>query len=208
MSTLRVEAPQPLQHRSYSRPTIALVAGGLGIYWGQFDGLLDTLRQSSATIASRLTLMGADVEDFGFISDPAEGQMAADRIRSANPDLLVLFVSTYMTSAQVLPLFKYVGAPVLLVCLQPGPSMDHETFGTGDWLGYAGSAGLPEMCVAQERLGMSARSMSGHLGDERAWSKIERWVRAAKVVSNLRRGRFGLMGHLYPGMFEDRKSVV
>ncbi|MFV0405912.1 MAG: arabinose isomerase [Propioniciclava sp.] len=203
-----VQAPGSLERRSYRRPKLALAAGGLGVYWGQFDGLLDTLKRSAAQITTRLTDLGANVEHFGFISDPAEGQAVADKVRASDPDLVVLFVSTYMTSAQVLPLFKYGGAPVLLLCLQPTSSMDHENFGTGDWLAYAGSAGLPEMCVALERLNLPARSVSGHLDDPRAWAKIARWVRAATVVANLRRGRFGLLGHLYPGMFDIATNIT
>ncbi|MFV0453004.1 MAG: arabinose isomerase, partial [Propioniciclava sp.] len=203
-----VQAPAPLERRSHRRPRLALVAGGLGVYWGQFDGLLDALKRSSATIIERLTTLGADVDDFGFISDPAEGQSVAEAVRRSDPDLVICFVSTYMTSAQVLPVFSSAGAPILLVCLQPTASMDHENFGTGDWLAYAGSAGLPEMAVALERLGLPARSVSGHLEDERAWAKIARWVRAAGVVANLRRGRFGLLGHLYPGMFDIATNIT
>lgn len=198
----RKARPQP------TRPRVALVAGGLGVYWGQFEQLLPRLRESARIIAERMTGMGADVEDFGFVSDPVEGAAAAERIRVSNPDLIVLFVSTYMPSAQVLPIFRDGGAPVLLLCMQPGPSMDHATFGTGDWLGYAGSAGLPEMGVALERLQLPIRSITGHLGDERAWAKLARWIRAIGVVANLRRGRFGLLGHLYPGMFDIQSNIT
>lgn len=193
---------------SFRRPKVALVSGGLGAYWGQFDQLLPTLRNSARVIADRLTTAGANVEDFGFVSNPVDGAITAEKIRVANVDLVVLFVSTYMTSAQVLPIFKYGGAPVLLLCLQPGPSMDHDRFGTGDWLAYAGSAGLPELGVALERIGLPVRSVSGHLLDERAWAKIERHIRAAGVVANLRHGRFGLLGHLYPGMFDIASNIT
>jgi len=203
-----VVAPKPLARVSYARPKIALVSGGLGVYWGQFDGLLDTVKRSASTIASRMESFGADVTDHGVVSDPQDGGRAADQIRRSDPDLVVLFVSTYMTSAQVLPIFKYAGAPILLVCLQPGRSMDHENFGTGDWLGFAGSAGLPEMCVALERLGQKPRSVSGYLDDDRAWAKIGRYVRAAGVIANLRRGRYGLLGHLYPGMFDIASNIT
>lgn len=203
-----VTAPEPLSRVAYSTPKVALVSGGLGVYWEQFDGLLDTVRASASTIAERIGTIGATVTDVGVVSDPVEGAAAADRIRRADVDLIVLFVSTYMTSAQVLPIFRYGGAPVLLVCLQPGRSMDHGSFGTGDWLGYAGSAGLPEMCVALERLGLPARSVSGYLDDERAWTKIGRWIRAAGVMANLRRGRYGLLGHLYPGMFDIASNIT
>lgn len=45
-------------------------------------------------------------------------------------------------------------------------------------------------------------SVSGHLEDERAWQRIGRWIRSAGVRSVLRHGRHGLMGHLYPGMYD------
>ena len=208
LTAFPVVAPPPLTQATYGRQKVALVSGGLGVYWGQFEDLLPTLQKSAAVIADRITAIGADVEDFGFISGPAEGVVVAERVRTAGPDLIVLFVSTYMPSAQVLPLFKYGGAPVLLLCLQPGSSMDHDNFGTGEWLSFAGSAGLPEMCVALERLGSPARSVSGYLDDERAWSKITRYVRATAVVSNLRRARFGMLGHLYPGMFDIASNIT
>jgi L-arabinose isomerase len=190
------------------RPRVALVSGGLNAYWNQFEELLPTLSASAQAIAAKLAELGGDVTDFGFASTPVQGAEIADRIRAGRPDLIVLFVSTYMTSAQVLPIFRDGGAPVLLVTMQPTTSMDHERFGTGDWLSYAGSAGLPEMCVALERLGMPARSVSGYLDDDRAWSKIARYMRAASVVASLRRARFGLLGNLYPGMFDIASNIT
>jgi L-arabinose isomerase len=80
--------------------------------------------------------------------------------------------------------------------------MDHETFDTGAWLAYCGACPLPEMANAFERAGVEFRSVSGYLEDERAWARIERWVRAAGVRGALRHGRHGLMGHLYPGMLD------
>ena len=52
------------------------------------------------------------------------------------------------------------------------------------------------------RLGIEFRSVSGYLEDERAWTKISRWIKAAGVRGALRTGRHGLMGHLYPGMLD------
>ncbi|MBX6769506.1 MAG: L-fucose/L-arabinose isomerase family protein, partial [Actinomadura rubrobrunea] len=94
------------------------------------------------------------------------------------------------------------GAPVLLINLQPTESMDHASFDTGQWLAYCGACPLPEMANAFLRCGVPFRSVSGYLEDERAWAKIARWVRAAGVRAALRRGRHGLMGHLYPGMLD------
>jgi L-arabinose isomerase len=80
--------------------------------------------------------------------------------------------------------------------------MDHASFGTGEWLAYCGCCPLPEVANAFERCGIPFRSVSGYLADERAWERIGRWARAAAVRKGLRDGRHGLMGHLYPGMYD------
>ncbi|GAA3713036.1 L-fucose/L-arabinose isomerase family protein [Streptomyces tremellae] len=184
------------------RPRVGLVAGGLGAYWPQFPDLLPQLRKSAARVAERMGAFDAEVVDAGFVSDAQEGATAAEKLRAADCDLIVGFLTTYMTASMLVPVAQRSGAPVLLVNLQPTPSMDHATFDTGQWLAYCGACPLPEMANAFERVGVPFRSVSGHLEDERAWDRIGRWIRAAGVRSVLRHGRHGLMGHLYPGMYD------
>jgi L-arabinose isomerase len=100
------------------------------------------------------------------------------------------------------PIAQRSGAPVLLINLQPTESMAHATFDTGQWLAYCGACPLPEMANTFLRLGIDFRSVSGYLADERAWTRIARWIAAAGVRGALRTGRHGLMGHLYPGMLD------
>ena len=184
------------------QPKVGLVAGGLGAYWPQFPGLLPQLRESARVVSERISAMDACVTDVGFISDAEEGAKAAEVLRQAGCDLIVCFLTTYMTASMVAPIAQRSGAPVLLINLQPSPAMDHATFDTGQWLAYCGACPLPEMANAFTRLGVPFRSVSGYLGDERAWARITRWIKAAAVRGALRHGRHGLMGHLYPGMLD------
>ncbi|MFJ2212058.1 arabinose isomerase [Streptomyces sp. NPDC101062] len=184
------------------KPRIGLVAGGLGAYWPQFPDLLPQLRSSAARVTERMREFDAEVVDVGFISDAREGAEAAEKLRAADCDLIVGFLTTYMTATMLVPVAQRSGAPVLLINLQPSPAMDHASFDTGKWLAYCGACPLPEMANAFERVGVPFRSVSGHLEDERAWGRIGRWIRAAGVRSVLRGGRHGLMGHLYPGMYD------
>ncbi len=181
---------------------VGLVAGGLGAYWPQFPDLLPQLRRSAERVAERMRALGADVVDAGFVSDAQEGAAAAETLRAAGCDLIVGFLTTYMTATMLVPVAQRSGAPVLLLNLQPTESMDHANFDTGQWLAYCGACPLPEMANAFLRCGIAFRSVSGYLEDERAWTRIGRWVRAAGVRAALRRGRHGLMGHLYPGMLD------
>lgn len=191
-----------LQRTAARRTRVGLVAGGLGAYWPQFPTLLPQLQASARRVSERMTALDCDVTDAGFISDAQEGDKAAEVLRLAGCDLIVCFLTTYMTASMVAPIAQRSGAPVLLINLQPSPAMDHATFGTGEWLAYCGACPLPEMANAFTRLGVSFRSVSGYLDDERAWARITQWIRAAGVRGALRHGRHGLMGHVYPGMLD------
>jgi L-arabinose isomerase len=198
----------PLVAARPARPVVGLVAGGLGAYWPQFPELLPTLRVSAQIVSERLKSFDADIVDVGFISDATEAAAAAEKLRAAGCDLVVMFMTTYMTSSMVVPIGQRANAPLLLLNLQPTESMDHATFDTGKWLAYCGACPLPEVANAFERCGIPFRSVSGHLADERAWRRIERWVRGASVSRVLRTGRHGLMGHLYPGMLDVATDIT
>ena len=181
---------------------IGLVAGGLGAYWPQFPALLPQLQGSARRVSQRLAALDCEVVDVGFISDAQEGAAAAERLRVADCDLIVGFLTTYMTATMLAPVAQRSGAPVLLLNLQPTEAMDHASFDTGAWLAYCGACPVPEMANTFRRFGLDFRSVSGYVEDERAWTRIERWVKAAGVRAALRHGRHGLMGHLYPGMMD------
>jgi L-arabinose isomerase len=184
------------------RTRVGLVAGGLGAYWPQFPGLLPQLQQSARRVSERIRAMDCDLTDAGFISGAEDGARAAEVLRAAGCDLIICFLTTYMTASMVVPIAQRSGAPVLLINLQPTEAMDHATFDTGQWLAYCGACPLPEMANAFTRCGVPFRSVSGYLDDERAWRKITSWIMAAGVRGALRHGRHGLMGHLYPGMLD------
>ena len=146
--------------------------------------------------------MDAEVIDVGFVSDAQAAVLAAEKLRLADTDLTVIFITTYLTSSMVLPIAQRVGAPVLIIDLQPSEKMDHAIFDTGKWLAYCGQCSVPEIGNVFRRAGIEFRSVSGHLRDENSWRRISQWIKAANVRARLRHARHGLMGHLYPGMLD------
>ena len=181
---------------------IGLVAGGLGTYWPQFPGLLPQLQESARYVSERFERLDAEVIDVGFISDAQEGVAAAERLRQGDCDLIVMFLTTYLTSSMVLPIAQRSNTPVLVIDLQPTEKMDHATFDTGLWLAYCGQCPVPEVGNVFRRAGIPFRSVSGWLRQESAWDRIEQWIRAARIRAALRHARHGLMGHVYPGMLD------
>lgn len=198
------EAPasalQPFRTRRRTR--IGLVSGGLGAYWPQFPELLGQLEQSARYVTDRFTELDAEVVDAGFVSDAQEAGGAAEKLRVADCDLIVIFLATYLTSSMVLPIAQRAKTPGLVIDLQPTEKMDHATYDTGDWLAYCGQCPVPEVANVFRRAGIPFRSVSGYLRQDSAWERINHWVHAAGVRARLRTARHGLMGHLYPGMLD------
>lgn len=184
------------------RTRIGLVAGGLGTYWPQFPGLLPQLQESARFVSERFQEMDADVIDVGFISDAQEGAIGAEALRGADCDLIVMFLTTYLTSSMVLPIAQRSHTPVLVIDLQPTEKMDHASFDTGQWLAYCGQCPVPELGNVFRRASIPFRSVSGYLRQESAWRRIEQWINAAHIRAALRHARHGLMGHVYPGMLD------
>lgn len=191
-----------LPPRARRKTRIGLVAGGLGAYWPQFPQLLPQLRESTAYVVGRFEQLNGEVVDVGFVSDAQEATRAAEQLRVADCDLIVMFITTYLTSSMVLPIAQRAKTPVLVIDLQPTEKMDHGIFGTGEWLAYCGQCSIPEIGNVFRRADIPFRSVSGYLRQESAWHRIEQWVRAADVRAALRNARHGLMGHLYPGMLD------
>ena len=134
-----------LQPKVRRRTRIGLVAGGLGTYWPQFPGLLPQLQESARYVSERFREMDAEVTDVGFVSDAREGAAVAEQLRRADCDLIVLFLTTYLTSSMVLPIAQRSNTPVLVIDLQPTEKMDHASFDTGAWLAYCGQCPVPEV---------------------------------------------------------------
>ena len=89
---------------------IGLVAGGLGAYWPQFPGLLPQLQASARRVCERLSGLDCEVVDVGFISDAQQGAAAAEKLRLADCDLIIGFLTTYMTATMLVPVAQRSGA--------------------------------------------------------------------------------------------------
>ncbi|HYI34895.1 MAG TPA: arabinose isomerase, partial [Glaciibacter sp.] len=143
--SLRQPVKELLTPKQRRRTRIGLVSGGLGAYWPQFPGLLPQLQDSARYVTDRFSRLDADVIDAGFVSDASEAQAAAEKLRVADCDLIVIFLATYLTSSMVLPIAQRSNTPVLVLDLQPTEAMDHASFDTGAWLAYCGQCPVPEV---------------------------------------------------------------
>src|SRR4029079_19726730 len=195
--------PAGLEARPAPRARVGVFGIGLEAYWAQFDGLLERIQGYQRRVEERVAALGAEVVSSGLV-DTAEGaREAGDRFARGQVDLVLCHAVTYATSRQALRAVQAAKAPVVLLGLQPAPTLDYANTGTGEWLANCAACCVPELAGAFTRARIPYDTVAGTIDDdERAWAKIAAWVRAAGVARALRRSRIGFLGHTYPGMLD------
>src|SRR5919108_1025662 len=192
-----------LEPRSAPRARVGVFGIGLEAYWAQFNGLRERISGYQRRVEERVSELGAEVVSAGLVDTPEGARDAGDRFARAQVDLVLCHAVTYATSSQVLPAVQAAKVPVVLLGLQPTPSLDYANTDTGEWLANCAACCVPELAGAFTRARIPYDTVAGTIeGDERAWEKIAAWVRAAGVARALRGARIGFMGHTYPGMLD------
>jgi L-arabinose isomerase len=175
---------------------------GLEAYWEQFDGLKERLKGYQQRIEEWIG-QWATVVSPGLVDTAQKAYAVGERFAEERLNLIFCHAATYATSSQVLPAVQEAGVPVVVLNLQPTPSLDYENTDTGEWLANCSACCVPEISNAFERAAIPFNVVSGTLHeDESAWTEIEEWCRAATAVGTLRGSRFGFLGHTYPGMLD------
>ncbi len=195
---------------------IGLFGIGLDTYWPQFDGLLDKLKSYQAQIRKHLEEYGAEVADAGMVDNPVKAIAAADFFREAGVDLLLLNISTYALSHNVLPLIQRIPCPVLVLNLQPAEAIDYDKFNamgdrgrmTGEWLAWCQSCVTPELASVFNRAGIKYNLITGYLNEEYVWNEIGEWIEACHVIKVMKNNRVGVMGHYYSGMLDVYSDIT
>jgi L-arabinose isomerase len=195
---------------------IGLFGIGLDTYWGQFEGLLEKLLSYQAVISGRLQKQGAVVTDAGMVDNPAKAIAAAGVFDREGVDLIILNISTYALSHNVLPLLQRTSAPVLVLNLQPVKALDYKKFNsigdrgkmTGEWLSLCQSCVTPELASVFSRAGIRYHLITGFLDEDYVWREMDEWIDACRVKKALMNTRVGVMGHYYNGMLDVYSDIT
>lgn len=195
---------------------VALCGIGLDAYWPQFVGLRERLEGYVRTVSERIERAGAVVHNMGLVDTPQRGRAAGHACRTADVDLLVIYVTTYALSTTVLPIVQRARVPVLILNVQPTAAIDYVAFNhlpdrtamTGEWLGFCSACPVPEIGNVLKRAGIPFHQVTGVLTDDWLWSEISEWIEAARVKKALENNYLGLMGHYYSGMLDIQTDLT
>lgn len=195
---------------------IGLFGIGLDTYWSQFEGLLVKLISYQQRIREKLELTGAEVFDAGMVDNPDKAIAAAAFFQKSSVDIIILNISTYALSHNVLPLIQRVSCPLIVLNLQPSEAIDYDKFNslgdrgkmTGEWLSYCQSCVTPELSSVFNRAGIKYHLITGYLEEGYVWKEINEWLNACSVMKIMKNSRVGVMGHYYNGMLDVYSDIT
>lgn len=183
---------------------IAFFAVGHATYWGQFEGLLDSLLNYHSQVKDIIAENDVEIVDFGMVDSNALAFEVSKKINAENPDLIFCDMATYATSSTFTPIIQNVTAPIVLIALQPLTKLDYTKANTFMQLQNDNICSVPEFMCASERLGKKIQDVViGTLyNDDNAKKEITEWCDIAKVLNGLKGARIGLMGHVMEAMYD------
>ncbi|MEO8764027.1 MAG: arabinose isomerase [Ginsengibacter sp.] len=196
---------------------IGLFGIGLEAYWDQFDGLKERLESYLQIAGDKFAGYQCQVVNLGLIDSPGKAIVAGHEFRTADVDIIFLYVTTYALSSTVLPVVQRAKVPVIILNLSPSASIDYDSFNkmkdrtkmTGEWLAYCSACPVPEIANVFKRAGIHFEQVTGVLQDDpQCWDEIGEWIEAAKVANIMFHNRLGAMGHYYSGMLDIYTDVT
>ncbi len=205
---MNTSAPLAIKTRALK---VGLFGIGLDTYWPQFTGLKQRLDGYLTVVENRLKRPEVTVVNLGLIDTPEKALNAGHDFRTADVDLIFLFVSTYALSSTVLPVVRRAKVPVIILNISPAPAMDYAKFNamddrtamTGEWLAWCQACPVPEIANVFSRSRIPFHQITGVLeGDPEVWQQTDQWISAAIVAHAMEHNRLGVMGHYYGGMLD------
>jgi len=190
---------------------IGLFAIGLDSYWPQFDGLKERLEGNLQSVEKNLSAIHPLIVNAGLVDTTEKAFAAGKMFRTADVDVIFLYVTTYALSSTVLPVVLRAKVPVIILNLSPAAAIEYVSFNkmkdrtkmTGEWLAHCSPCSVPEIANVFNRTGIKFHQITGMLHDDpECWKEVTEWIEAAKVSNSMFYNRLGCMGHYYSGMLD------
>lgn len=182
---------------------IGIVGMGHFIYWPQFDGLLDELKQKQVEFAGYFSGQ-SEIIDLGYADDIDSSYVILKKAMAQDLDALFIVMSTYITSQVVFPFAKYLRVPQILVAIQPLDRLDYSRATTYMQLCNDDICSLPEFAGVYERLGVPKPFYIVETASRRdaIAARVGEYERAISAVAAFKYAKFGYLGHTYDGMYD------
>ncbi|GHC79155.1 L-arabinose isomerase [Nocardiopsis terrae] len=180
--------------------------GLLGVMQPLYDAMIPGITEHQAAYAERVAAELSGVAEW-TVSRPVRGRQDAERamrdFETEGLDGVLVVMLTYGPSLRVTRALTESRLPVALANIQPDPAVTAE-WDMDDMTYNQGIHGAQDTANALVRAGTRFEVITGEWQDPHFAEQVDRWARAARTVSSLRRLRVGVFGYPMNGMGDAR----
>ncbi|GHD14813.1 L-arabinose isomerase [Nocardiopsis kunsanensis] len=194
--------PAPPRPLPAPRPRIGL----LGIMQPLYDTMLPGITDHQAAYARQVADALSDTADW-TVAPPVRGREEAERavceFENADLDGVLVVMLTYGPSLRVTGALTSTRLPLALANTQPDPSVT-PAWDMADMTYNQGIHGAQDTANALVRADRPFEVISGDWQSREFAGRVDRWARAARAATGLRRLRVGVFGYPMNGMGDAR----
>jgi L-fucose isomerase-like protein len=138
------------------------------------------------------------------VVDSSEALSAAERMRRADVDLLVVLVGTFTQDPVMTNLVQNVKVPIVFWAV-PEVALKRPRGGPSE---SGGLVGVIMNASALSKMGMRFKVIFGEPADQKAFGRLRTTIEAVRVLKALRTSRVGLVGYHSPGFYDGSVDEV
>jgi len=186
------------------KPKVGLLAFGYFEYWRMYDGLEKEVESDMNKIAENMNKSGKyDLIYPGFIDTVDKSDIAGQRLKKEDIDLLIITEGTYMPDYLVLQARRHLShVPVIILITQNRRVLNKKDITYRDVVGTSGFVGLNQLCGTFAKMNWEKEVIIGPLDDLNIYKELEEYAVVTGIKERLKNLKVGAYGHPFRGMFD------
>lgn len=180
--------------------------GLLGIMQPLYDDMIPGITEHQAAYARRVTERLSDIAEWTLappVRNREDAEQAIRDFEGADLDGVLVVMLTYGPSLRITRALSGLRLPVALANIQPDPAVD-ASWNMDDMTYNQGIHGAQDTANALVRARVDFDVITGEWQSPDFAQRVDRWARAARTVTALRRLRVGVFGYPMNGMGDAR----
>ncbi|MGZ5549012.1 MAG: hypothetical protein ACXWFZ_13795, partial [Nitrososphaeraceae archaeon] len=192
------------KRKEKSKPKVGLLAFGYFEYWRMYEGLEKEVEQDMNKIAENMRKSEKyELIYPGFIDTVDKSDIAGQKLKEEDIDLLIITEGTYMPDYLVLQARRYLShVPVIILITQNRKILNKKDLTYRDIVGTSGFVGLNQLCGTFAKMNWDKEVVMGPLDDPNIYKELEEYAVVIGIKKRLKNLKVGAYGHPFRGMFD------
>ncbi len=181
---------------------IGVLTCGYFEYWRMFPSMFENVKSDIKAFEDNLSKRYRNLVFLGMVDTLDKADEAGKRLKEEQVDVVLLTYGTYVADYITLTALDYVkDVPLIIFSMQ-----NHENINVdGDYedsLRNSSIIGISQLTGTLRKLERDYKIIVGSIHDERAYRKMDVYIKALQVVEDLREANIGVIGHVFRGMYD------